>query len=141
MQLLQPLSCNYQCRNWHVVSDNFVRQFLLQTGVIQALVTLFFVLSLYQVFVGNSDWDIVVSRKLEESIVARFFRVHPVTWFGHIAMRVEFYGCRQGRRKFTLNIFPVTKLENGFFQTKPLSSGLSPLQYNIPVSSFCDFNC
>ena len=30
-------------------------------------------------------------------IVARFVRIRPRGWHGHICMRVEFYGCRAGK--------------------------------------------
>ena len=29
-------------------------------------------------------------------IVARYIKVHPQTWQGFIALRVELYGCRKG---------------------------------------------
>lgn len=55
---------------------------------------------LHQVFSGNSDWNNVVSQRLEEPITTRYIRIHPVTWHVHIAMRVEFYGCLQGRLNY-----------------------------------------
>ena len=30
-------------------------------------------------------------------IVAQYVRVLPVTWYGHIALRVDFYGCIPGK--------------------------------------------
>lgn len=52
---------------------------------------------LHQVFIGNRDWNNVVSKRLEEPIITRYIRIHAVTWQVDIAMRVEFYGCLQGR--------------------------------------------
>lgn len=38
----------------------------------------------------------IVSQSISPAIVARFVRIHPQTWHGHISMRVEFYGCYKG---------------------------------------------
>ena len=33
---------------------------------------------------------------LDEPVITRYIRIHPVKWYGHISMRAEFYGCRTG---------------------------------------------
>ncbi|KAK3743989.1 hypothetical protein QZH41_010801, partial [Actinostola sp. cb2023] len=42
-------------------------------------------------FTGNSDSETVVRHLLTPVIYARFVRFHPITWNGHISMRVEVY--------------------------------------------------
>ncbi|XP_031562905.1 uncharacterized protein LOC116298543 [Actinia tenebrosa] len=49
-----------------------------------------------QIFVGNKDRNTVVEHKLEVPIFARYLRVHPETFRGHISGRFEFYGCTKG---------------------------------------------
>ncbi|RMX48128.1 hypothetical protein pdam_00014711 [Pocillopora damicornis] len=44
-----------------------------------------------QVFPGNTDRDTVVYHDLNPVIDARFVRVLPMEWFGHIGMRMELY--------------------------------------------------
>ena len=51
------------------------------------------VLKVYQ---ANSDQNTVVVNTLESPIEARFIRLHPQQWYGHISMRAEIYGCREG---------------------------------------------
>ena len=46
-----------------------------------------------KVFTGNTDRNIVVCRKLNKPIRARYVRVHPIAWHGHMSMRVELFGC------------------------------------------------
>ena len=38
----------------------------------------------------------IVSHELIPPIKARFIRLQPLVWHGHITMRVELYGCTQG---------------------------------------------
>ncbi|CAH3197941.1 unnamed protein product, partial [Porites evermanni] len=42
---------------------------------------------------GNTDRNTVVLNVLHPSINARYIRVHPKTWQGHISMRMELLGC------------------------------------------------
>ncbi|EDO48091.1 predicted protein, partial [Nematostella vectensis] len=49
-------------------------------------------LCLFQIFIGNSDRNTVVIRKLKPAISARFVRIVPRTWYKHISMRIELYG-------------------------------------------------
>lgn len=46
-----------------------------------------------QVFDGNTDQNSVVTHTLLQPIIARFVKIIPKTWNGHISMRAEFYGC------------------------------------------------
>ena len=38
----------------------------------------------------------VVSHVLDPPIIARFVRIHPESWSSKIALRAEFFGCREG---------------------------------------------
>ncbi|EDO45371.1 predicted protein, partial [Nematostella vectensis] len=58
-------------------------------------------IDLLQVFAGNFDRNTVVTRLFKPAIRARFIRINPRSWYHHISMRLEFYGRRFGRRKFT----------------------------------------
>nr|XP_058963395.1 lactadherin-like [Pocillopora verrucosa] len=49
----------------------------------------------HKVFTGNTDHDTVVSRDLYPPIRVRYIRFRPVSWEGHISMRVELYGCQE----------------------------------------------
>ncbi|EDO41037.1 predicted protein, partial [Nematostella vectensis] len=49
-----------------------------------------------KVLKGNSDRDSKVSHILEPAIIARYVRLRPQSWYGHISMRLELYGCRKG---------------------------------------------
>ena len=50
-----------------------------------------------QVFQGNYERYLVVVHRLRPSIKARYIRVHPRSWYGYVAMRLELYGCRLGK--------------------------------------------
>ncbi|XP_041477638.1 uncharacterized protein LOC121425593 [Lytechinus variegatus] len=45
-----------------------------------------------EVFPGNTDRDTAVTNLFSPSIVARFIRIEPVTWSGHISLRFEILG-------------------------------------------------
>ena len=71
-----------------------------------------------QIFQGNTERYFVVVHRFRPTIKARYIRVHPRAWYGHIAMRMELYGCRLGMsRKFTCNEAEVIMLENCQFVT------------------------
>ena len=60
-------------------------------------------------FAGNFDKETVVHHDLNPPIKARYVMFRPVTWNGHLAMRVELYGCTKGDKRplfvvFTFNI-------------------------------------
>ncbi|XP_067022555.1 lactadherin-like [Acropora muricata] len=46
-----------------------------------------------KVFTANSDRGTVVSHKLSPRISTRYVRFSVMSWYGHISMRVELYGC------------------------------------------------
>lgn len=46
-----------------------------------------------QVYDGNADRNSVIVNKLIQPIKARFVRLYPESWSGHISMRMELYGC------------------------------------------------
>ena len=49
-----------------------------------------------KVFSGNGDRNTIVGHTLDEPIIARFLRVRPLSWYKHISMRMELYGCTSG---------------------------------------------
>ena len=51
---------------------------------------------LIQIFTANSDRYAVVKNVLSKPIITRYIRIHPESWYGHICMRTEFYGCKKG---------------------------------------------
>ena len=48
--------------------------------------------------VGNKDRNTVVGHVLKPAIITRFIRLRPMTWYGHISLRTEFYGCTSGEK-------------------------------------------
>ena len=44
-------------------------------------------------FNGNKDRDSIVYHKLNPPIQARYIRLRPTAWYGHISLRMELYGC------------------------------------------------
>ncbi|KAL9978605.1 hypothetical protein ACROYT_G016141 [Oculina patagonica] len=46
-----------------------------------------------KIFRGNFDRDTMVVHKIFPPFHARFVRIHPLKWYGHISMRAELYGC------------------------------------------------
>ncbi|KAJ8039338.1 Lactadherin [Holothuria leucospilota] len=42
---------------------------------------------------GTFDHETVARRFFDRPIVARYFRINPVTWFGHITLRFDLLGC------------------------------------------------
>ena len=53
-----------------------------------------------QKFDGNTDQFMVVSHFLKKAIIARFIRIVPLTWYGAVTLRADFYGCKSGDRLF-----------------------------------------
>ena len=49
--------------------------------------------SLFQVFTANSDRGTIVSHKLSPHVFSRYVRFSVMSWYSHISMRVELYGC------------------------------------------------
>ena len=50
-----------------------------------------------QEFDGNTDKNNVVYHDLNPPITARYIRFLPVEWEDEISMRVELYGCVEGK--------------------------------------------
>jgi len=50
--------------------------------------------SVIKEFAGNTDQNTVVYHDLNPPIRARYIRFRPVTWHGHISLRMELYGCK-----------------------------------------------
>ena len=51
-----------------------------------------------QLFTGNDpalDQETVVTNEFDWPIAARFVRLNPQSWAGHITLRWEIYGCDQ----------------------------------------------
>ena len=50
-----------------------------------------------QTFKGNTDQFMPVCHLLERGqVIARYVRIIPRSWHGHIALRAGFYGCESG---------------------------------------------
>ncbi|XP_068676816.1 uncharacterized protein [Montipora foliosa] len=73
--------------------NQWVSSFTLSYSEDGAKFTVYTVGGQQKVFKGNSDKNTVVKHNIVPSITARFVRVHPKTWQGHISMRMELYGC------------------------------------------------
>jgi hypothetical protein len=48
-----------------------------------------------KVFKANSDRNAVVTNIFSQPFNAQYVRVHPTEWHGGIAMRIEWFGCRE----------------------------------------------
>ena len=48
------------------------------------------------VFTGNNDYNTIVTNDFESPVVARYVRIYPLTWYSHMSMRMEVYGCDLG---------------------------------------------
>lgn len=60
----------------------------------------------WQIFRGNNDQNSIKIQALTPPVYGRFIRIHPWSWYRHISMRVEFYGCKTGQLgDFFLYIF------------------------------------
>ncbi|XP_022809858.1 uncharacterized protein LOC111346861 [Stylophora pistillata] len=46
-----------------------------------------------RIYDGSNDQNSVVMNTLMEPVIARFVRLHPYVWYGHISLRMELYGC------------------------------------------------
>lgn len=52
-------------------------------------------INFFQDFRGNKDQNTIVFHKLR-TVFARFIRILPQSWYGHVSMQMEFYGCPGG---------------------------------------------
>ena len=48
-------------------------------------------------FVGNVDSQTVVTHQFTTPLYARFVRLIPVSWYAHACLRLELYGCKEGK--------------------------------------------
>lgn len=46
-----------------------------------------------KIFKGNTDRYSVIGYNFEPKFTARYVRIHPLSWYGHISMRMQCYGC------------------------------------------------
>ena len=60
-------------------------------------------------FTANSDRYTVVKNGLEKPLITRYIRIHPESWYGHISMRTEFFGCRKGNGIYELLSDEITQ--------------------------------
>lgn len=74
-----------------------------------------------KVFGGNVDRNTPVYHSLHPRIQAKYVRFHPKTWYGHICMRAELYGCNVHNCLMSLG------LEDGRIQDGAMSASS---QYN-----------
>lgn len=56
------------------------------------------------IFTANTDQNTIVTNSFSPSIEARYVRLHPVTWYNHISMRMEVYS-QTGSIANTTNTF------------------------------------
>ena len=62
------------------------------------------------------DKDTAEGRILDQPIIARYLRIHPTAWYGHICMRVELYGCREGILSMIFLIFNFRRWIHNFLK-------------------------
>ncbi|CAH3038827.1 unnamed protein product [Porites evermanni] len=65
------------------------------------------------VFTANSDRYTVVKNVLDKPVITRYLRIHPESWYKHISMRTEFYGCKKGFRPPIIVCASALGMENG----------------------------
>ncbi|EDO41038.1 predicted protein, partial [Nematostella vectensis] len=75
-------------------------------------------------FEGNKDTNTKYGHVLNPPIIARYVRVLPVTWHGHISMRMELFGCTEGEFKClkAIGAQSGTLKDSQFFASSELSS-------------------
>ena len=61
-------------------------------------------------FTANSDRYTVVKNGLEKPLITRYIRIHPESWYGHISMRTEFFGCRKGNEIYNLLLDEISQV-------------------------------
>lgn len=50
----------------------------------------------YGSLLGNTDRNTKIGHILKPAITARFIRIRPTSWYGHISMRFDIVGCSEG---------------------------------------------
>ena len=56
----------------------------------------------WQIFPANQERYFVVTHRFLKPFAARYVRVNVRAWYGHIAMRVELYGCVLGKTEHSV---------------------------------------
>ncbi|XP_028414250.1 venom prothrombin activator pseutarin-C non-catalytic subunit-like [Dendronephthya gigantea] len=77
-------------------SNSWVKTFSISYGVDKENLTSYKINATQKVFAGNDDKNSVVTNLLYPTINARYIRIHPVSWFDHISLRIEVIGCYTG---------------------------------------------
>lgn len=62
-----------------------------------SLIKVAFYILFAKTFKANSDRYTVVGHDLEKPIRTRYLRIIPEEWYGYIALRAEFYGCKTSK--------------------------------------------
>lgn len=64
----------------------------------------------YALMNGNKDRNTISAHVIDPPIIARYIRVRPKSWYGHISMRLEVYGCTHGKlHATTLSVHSYSK--------------------------------
>lgn len=87
--------------------------------------------SYLKVIIGNSDRNTAEGRILDEPIIARYVRIHPMTWNGRICMRVELFGCREGMLLITIS-FTL-----GIWQSHQFVTNSTEVPFRFRCDPFC----
>ena len=120
-------------QSWHLsLFSKFVIRWplLFCSGLLHHL-RFFFKLLFSQVFRGNRDPRSIVTEVVSPAIVSRYIRIHPRKWKNHISMRVDFLGCRSGKRN-TKRLVLLTQ-NNNCSDWDTTEMILSYLTYLVPV--------
>ncbi|XP_068752557.1 protein sidekick-1-like isoform X3 [Montipora capricornis] len=107
-------------------------------------------------FTANCDEHSIIYHKLNPPIPARYIRFRPVTWYGHISMRVEVYGFKQAptdlkvsnrtSSSLTIDWSPVNASVVGYrvryrrndnSPIVPVNSSCTPASNGTAVQQFC----
>lgn len=72
-------------------------------GIILNILFSYFAL---QIFDGNiiSDYDAIYANWFDPPVVARFFRLITVDYFNRVRLRMELYGCKEGKKLICCNL-------------------------------------
>ena len=95
-------------------------------------ITIFCVMYSLKEIIGNMDRSSVEGRILDQPIIARYVRIHPTAWSRHICMRVELFGCREGRFDALYWTFSLMSIKSKV----PVLFCFSRLTQNTPCLKF-----
>ncbi|XP_031561718.1 coagulation factor V-like [Actinia tenebrosa] len=73
--------------------DEFVKSFSLSYSVIEGHWLTYLEEGVKRIFEGNSNRGEVATQKLKIITAARYVRIIPETWYNHVCIRAELYGC------------------------------------------------